>query len=352
MGQLQLAAIYVAGLLPISPVAAATFATLGGGAPIMIAHRGASGYLPEHTLAAYELAARMGAGYIEPDLQLTADGALVAIHDATLTRTTNVEALFALRNGGYAVGDFTLAEIKTLTVEPVGSSSTAHPGFTPNAATPVTVPTFQEVIDFLNDFNTANRVDIGIHPEAKSPTSSAMNRAIIEQLNAGGLWQSDDQAFIQSFDFNALREITLIQAELGSELAQVALGTPVFDGDVAGMFDRGASSFIALGDVAGFADGLGVSIRSSGLGAEFIAQSHALGLVVHGYTFKKGDHDAALPEFQTFIDLGMDGFFANFRDAGLRAVASNLAPVPVPAALPMVAADLLALFAATRRRAA
>ncbi|MEO7854893.1 MAG: glycerophosphodiester phosphodiesterase family protein [Rubrivivax sp.] len=78
-------------------------------APIVIAHRGASGYLPERTLAAYELAVRMGANYIEPDLQFTSDNKLVAIHDDTLQRTTNVSSLFATRKGGYRVSDFSLA---------------------------------------------------------------------------------------------------------------------------------------------------------------------------------------------------------------------------------------------------
>ncbi len=111
--------------------------TLSGDAPIVIAHRGASGYLPEHTLAAYELAIKMGAAYIEPDLQLTKDGQLVAMHDTTLNRTTNVETVLGMRNGGYRVSDYTLAEIKTLTVEPVGTSQNTYPGFTPTSADPL-----------------------------------------------------------------------------------------------------------------------------------------------------------------------------------------------------------------------
>ena len=79
--------------------------------PQVIAHRGASGYLPEHTLGGYELAIRMGADFIEPDLQITKDGALVAIHDDTLNRTTNVATLFAQRNGGYKVSDLSLIHI-------------------------------------------------------------------------------------------------------------------------------------------------------------------------------------------------------------------------------------------------
>ena len=135
-----IAALVVAACLAEMPAHAAD--------PIVIAHRGASGYLPEHTLAAYELAVRMGADYIEPDLQFTSDGQLVAMHDATLTRTTDVRSRFAARNGGYRVSDFTLAEIKTLAVVPPagGTAKTTYPGFTPTNPS-LRVPTFQEVID-------------------------------------------------------------------------------------------------------------------------------------------------------------------------------------------------------------
>ncbi|MCE8472649.1 hypothetical protein LZ189_27030, partial [Rhodovulum sulfidophilum] len=122
------------GLFSTAPAGAASlYNTLDGNAPLIVAHRGASGYLPEHTLGGYELALEMGADVIEPDLQMTADGVLVAMHDATLARTTNVEALFAPRNGAYRVSDFTLAEIKSLTVEPTGATaSTDYPGFAPS----------------------------------------------------------------------------------------------------------------------------------------------------------------------------------------------------------------------------
>ena len=145
--------------------------------PQVIAHRGASGYLPEHTLGGYELAIRMGADFIEPDLQLTKDGALVAIHDDTLTRTTNVAALFAQRNGSYKVSDFTLAEIKTLTVIPTGTGKTSYPGFTPSAANPFTVPTFQEVVDFAKKQSSAVGREVGIYPEAKQ-ADPVMDRAL------------------------------------------------------------------------------------------------------------------------------------------------------------------------------
>ena len=132
------AALLLAGLLQFPLAQAAE--------PVVIAHRGASGYLPEHTLAGYELAVKLGADFIEPDLQLTRDSVLVAMHDDTLQRTTDVAAHYPPRNGGYKVADFTRAEIQALTVVPTGTAATTYPGFVP-ADPALRVPTFQQVID-------------------------------------------------------------------------------------------------------------------------------------------------------------------------------------------------------------
>lgn len=354
MNKTLLAAVMAVGatLAGLGDARAATFATLNGAAPIIIAHRGASGYLPEHTLAGYELAAKMGVDYIEPDLQFTKDGELVAIHDTTLTRTTDVADKFAQRDGDYRVADFTLAEIKTLTVKPTGTAATTYPGFTPSAAEPFAVPTFAEVLAFVNAFNAAEGTDIGVYPEAKSPTSTAMNRRIVEQLKAAGFAAPTDKAFIQSFSFPALQDIAAIQSELGTDLAQVALGAAVIDGDgLFGLSDFGANPFVALSDITAFASGVGVWTGSPALSSAFVAAAHDLGLVVHGWTFRKPDEAAAAAEFQTFIDMGLDGFFANYPDQGLRAVAAQTSPVPLPAPVALLALGLVALVGAGRRRA-
>ena len=138
-----------------------------GTQPLVIAHRGASGYLPEHTLAGYELAIKMGADYIEPDLQLTKDGYLVAMHDTTLNRTTDVASKLGTRNGGYKVSDYTLAEIKQLTVKPTGTAKTSYPGFTPSSTDPLRVPTFDEVLALAQSQSAKTGRTVGIYPEAK-----------------------------------------------------------------------------------------------------------------------------------------------------------------------------------------
>lgn len=333
-----LAAAFAVALALAAPAAAAPFQTLSGEAPIVIAHRGASGYLPEHTLGAYELGIRMGADFIEPDLQLTSDGHLVAMHDATLARTTDVATLFPGREND-PVSSFTLAEIRTLTVIPTGTAATSYPGFTPGMAEPFRVPTFVEVLAFLTAYNAANGTDVGVYPEAKTPNRAEMNRKIVEELKAAGFTAPEDKVFIQSFSYDALKDIDLQQADLGTDLRTVALGAAVKAGDVFGMFEFGANVFVPLDVLATHVEGLGTFIGTfslpglggNALSSEFIAAAHGLGLEVHGWTFRPTDLDAARALTQPFIDMGMDGFFTDYPDLTLAVIEENIAPIPVPA---------------------
>ena len=247
------------------PLALLATAACGGGddgndtaQPQVIAHRGASGYLPEHTLAGYELAIRMGADFIEPDLQMSKDGVLVAMHDDTLQRTTNIASLFAPRNGGYKVADFTLAEIKTLTVLPTGTGKTSYPGFTPSAADPFKVPTFQEVAGLVQAQSSAAGRRIGLYPEAK-------------------------------------------QADL--------------------VMEDGILKALAQKDVASFSEGVGLVINAAAypITRDYIAQAHAAGLKVHGWTFAQADATLSAAEYRKYLDMGMDGMFANYPDLGVAA---------------------------------
>lgn len=328
---------------------AATFDTLTGEPPLVIAHRGAPGYLPEHTLAGYELGAIMGADYVEPDLVITADGVAIALHDLSLERTTDVADLFAPRNDGYLASDFTLAEIKTLTVQPTGTGSFSHPGFTPSAPAPFEVPTFEEVLDFVTGYNAANGTDVGVYPEVKAG-SDALERLTVEQLRAAGFDGPDDRAYVQSFDYAALLDVAAIQADLGTDVDLVALGGALEVEGVFGMimapFD--AAAFVPLTELASVVEGLGPSRNSSGLTAGFVDEAHALGLQVHAFTFREqtaGEMTAAL---RPLVDIGLDGFFTDYPDVGVAAVA-RLAPVPLPAAgLTLLAG--LAVLGGLRRR--
>lgn len=292
--------------------------------PLVIAHRGASGYLPEHTQGGYELAIKLKADYIEPDLQFTKDGQLVAMHDETLTRTTNVASLFALRNGAYRVSDFTLAEIKTLTVQPVGGAATSYPGFTPSTADPFRVPTFQEVVDLAKKQSALVGRKIGIYPEAKQ-ADPAMEDAILTTLGTNGYRTADDAVFIQSFSDATLRSMRTKQNAQNLKIPMIVLGAAVMDGSVAkmGIMTSGGVTALSLTDVAGFADGLGVVINYDSYGypvtAEFIKQAHAAGLKVHGWTFANTDAVAARTEYTKYLGMGMDGMFSNYADLAVAA---------------------------------
>lgn len=330
---------------------AATLGTFDGKPPVVTAHRGASGYLPEHTLGGYELAMKMGADYIEPDLQMTADGVLVAMHDATLTRTTDVRTVFPGR-ASYRVSDFTLVEIKQLTVKPVGpQAGTSYPGFDPSMDEAYRVPTFTQVLNLLNDYNTANGTNIGIYPEAKAPTTTAMNRQILEELQAAGLTSSADKVFIQSFDFNGLREIGDMQATFGSDQLLVALGNASMIG---GDYFVGGTR---LSDIAGFANGLGVSLGGASGGVAltrgFVDAAHGLGLLVHGYTLRPLTQAESDAQMVLLVSLGYDGFFTDYTDRSRASLDALIAPAPVP----LPAGGLLILtamggLALLRRRAA
>ncbi|PTW44474.1 glycerophosphodiester phosphodiesterase family protein [Rhodovulum kholense] len=342
------------GLISMAPAHAATlYNTLDGEAPLIIAHRGASGYLPEHTLGGYELALQMGADVIEPDLQTTADGELVAMHDSTLNRTTNIEALFAPRNGGYRVSDFTLAEIKSLTVEPTGATaSTSYDGFTPSMADPYKVPTFQEVMDLVSAYNATTGKQIGIYPEAKTPNSLAMNEKILQEMKANGFDGSVQNTFIQTFSHEGARQLADLQVEMGMDNAIAALGYAIDLGDGFGVYDATTGGVTALEDLAGFADGLGLYLGYD-LDAAFIAAAHALGLTVHGWTFRPTSDEAAWDMFLPWIEAGMDGFFTDYSLRGVEVLDRyEASEVPVPATLPLMLAGLGGLAMLRRRRAA
>lgn len=286
--------------------------------PLVIAHRGASGYLPEHTLAGYELAIKLGADFIEPDLQLTSDKVLVAIHDDTLQRTTDVAAHFAQRNGDYRVADFTLAEIRTLTVKPTGTASTSYPDFQPTNPE-LRVPTFDEVIGLAKAKSTPER-RIGIYPEAKK-SDPVMEDQILATLVRDGYGDATDEVFIQSFSDATLRSMDAKQAALGTEIPQILLGAAAALPDGTAVMRVSGGALLRLADVASFTEGVGVTIsnRDFPLTKSFIEQAHAAGLKVHGWTFAQPDPALAADEYGKYFEFGIDGVFSNYADLAISA---------------------------------
>lgn len=290
--------------------------------PQVIAHRGASGYLPEHTLAGYELAIRMGADFIEPDLQISKDGALVAIHDDTLDRTTNVATLFDKRNGAYKVADFTLSEIKTLTVKPTGTGKTSYPGFTPTAADPFKVPTFQEVVSFAEKQSSSTRRRVGLYPEAKQ-ADPVMEDGILKTLTQNNFGPGS-KVFIQSFSDVTLRSLRTKQIAQNNKMPQILLGAAVTGADGiarVAVIAGAAPALLTFKEVAGFAEGVGLVINTAAypITKDYITQAHAAGLKVHGWTFAQADATLAAAEYRKYLDMGMDGMFSNYPDLGVAA---------------------------------
>lgn len=356
---------------PVSPrsTAADPAHTAAAVTPIVIAHRGASGYRPEHTLAAYELAIAMGADFIEPDLVMTKDGVLIARHENALAivdaktgeiseATTNVHTLaqFAARRSskqvdgklitGWFAEDFTLAEIKTLRArERIPRQRPANTAYDDRYA----IPTLQEVIDLAKSSSKALGRAIGIYPETKHPSYHAaiglpLEDALVKVLAANGWNDAAAPVFIQSFETHNLRYLgTITKVRLVQLLS--ASGRP-WDLEARGDARTYADLATAAGlrEIASYAQGVGPNknlvIRrnkdgSLGAATAFVRDARAAGLVVHPWTFRAensflpadlrrganpNDPGDGAGEIAAFIAAGIDGFFTDQADVGAAAV--------------------------------
>lgn len=326
-------------------VDAATFNTLNGEAPLVIAHRGAPAYLPENTIGGNELSAKMGSDYIETDVMMTKDNVLVAMHDSTLTRTTNVQEIYPDRVGGYAVANFTYEELQALTVKPTGTGQWTYPDFAPMDSDPYRIPTFADMLDALTAYNEANGTNVGMLTEGKYGYNTTTNRAVIDTLIEKG-YATPEKSLVQSFDFGNVFDYSNLLKEYGVEMGVAQLGGA---GLVSGQWTIDG---VLVSQVAGHIDTLAVSYGS--LTKEFIEDAHAIGLSVFGWTFRPADLDAAFAQMSNLLQWGLDGFITDNPDLA-RAVVDSYnvapAPVPLPAGLPLLIAGMGA-FAVVRRRAA
>lgn len=317
--------------------------------PLAIAHRGASGERPEHTLGAYRLAIAQGADYIEPDLVMTRDGVLVCRHENEISATTDVAARpeFAARRArkpvdgvsaeGWWAEDFTLAELKTLRcrerLPQLRPGNTAFDG-------QEEIPTFAEVLDL------ALSAGKGVYPELKHPTYLRERGldplpAFIGAVRAAGGQQAADRLFVQCFEIWPLVDLAQMSS-LRWRCVQLAAAS-------GGPWDRRDLNYAemlsdeGLRRIADYAHGVGVEKSlivprdASGASApptDLVARAHAAGLAVHAWTFRAenyflpaelrrgespaahGDLDA---ELRTFYAAGVDGVFCDFPAAAVAA---------------------------------
>jgi glycerophosphoryl diester phosphodiesterase len=303
--------------------------------PIIIAHRGASGYRPEHTIASYELAIEMGADFIEPDLVATKDHVLIARHENEISETTNVadRPEFSDRKAtkqidgreitGWFTEDFTLAEIKTLRAkERLTSRNQEFNGR-------FEIPTFAEVLEL------ARRRNVGVYPETKHPTyfrelGLPLEDPLLAELERAGYRGRNAPVYIQSFEVGNLRDL---RKRTGLPLIQLleAQGHPWDDPRLYAELATPAG----LAEIATYADGIGPDKRmivpadaGGGLLAptSLVADAHRAGLRVHPWTFRS-DSPFLAPEYggdpereyDQFFSLGVDGLFSDFSDAAVRA---------------------------------
>ncbi len=314
--------------LTVIGTGAAVFA--GDPSPIVIGHRGASGHRPEHTLAAYRLAAEMGADYIEPDLVVTKDGVLVARHENEIGGTTDAADRFPSRKttrridgrsvSGWFAEDFTLAELKTLRArERLPFRSHAFDG-------QFEIPTLDEVIALARRLSTELHRTVGIYPETKHPAylrgiGLPLEDRLVSALKAHDWNGASSPVFVQSFERGSLR--------IMRGLSPVRL-IQLIDEPSEPLTDA------RLHDIASYAQGLGLNSRlivpldkdrRTLSQTDIVARAHAAHLLVHVWTLRR-EPEFLSPsyegkperEYQRFRDLGVDGIFTDFPDEAVDAL--------------------------------
>lgn len=326
--------------------------------PIVIAHRGASGYAPEHTLVSYFIAIEQGADYIEPDLVMTRDGVMVARHENEISGTTDVadRSQFAARRTtkvvdgvsitGWFTEDFLLAELKTLRarerIPQLRPANTRLDGR-------LEIPTLEEILALARGVEEGRRVrarelglpappPIGVYPETKHPSyfaslGLAMEEPLVATLERYGYRGAGGRAFLQSFEtgnlkvLRGLTQLPLVQLieAAGAPYDLIRSGDPRTYAD---LLTPGG-----LQEIATYAGCIGPSksliIPRDGAGklgqpTSLVADAHAAGLEVHPWTFRA--ESAFLPsgldleaELREFLAAGIDGFFTDQADIGVRA---------------------------------
>ena len=353
--------------------------TLDGKAPLVIGHRGASGYLPEHTLEAYQRAIRLGADFVEPDLVITKDGHLIARHEPLLDGTTDVatrpeyasrkttKLLDGIKTTGFYASDFTLYEIKRLrAIQPRSDRPQEF-----NAR--YEIPTFEEIIELARREGFLRGRVVGIYPETKHPTfhfvlGLPLEDKLVQTLDRYQLNRPDSPVIIQSFEVanlqylrgkTSVRLVQLIDADDVANSGALTFAAPydkpynfAVSGDPRGFPDMVTPR--GLADIARYADGIGpwkryiISVFSNDANLDgkaddvngdgkvdesdrvvlpasnLVNQAHAAGLFVHAYTFRNEKSTLALTyagkpenEYVQYFLLGVDGVFSDFSDTAV-----------------------------------
>ncbi len=340
----------------------------GSAPPLIIGHRGASGYRPEHTLASYVLAIEQGADFIEPDLVSTRDAVLIARHENEISGTTDVASHpeFAERKTvktldgaaiqGWFTEDFTLAELKTLRARErlpeLRAENTTYDG-------QFEIPTFDEILELMRRESHARNRTIGIYPETKHPSyfgsiGLPLEAPLLQALERAGYRDASAPVFIQSFETGNLKRLRRLTQLRLVQLID-ATGAPY---DLTAASDPRTSADLitanGLAQIASYADAIGVHkdlviprdarcfLQAP---SRLVTDAHAAGLQVHAWTFRAENQflpadyrvgDAAAPHFSRargdlqgelnrFVAVGLEGVFTDFPDVGRAVVRQSIA---------------------------
>jgi glycerophosphoryl diester phosphodiesterase len=306
--------------------------------PVVIAHRGASGYLPEHTLPAKGLAYAMGADYLEQDVVATRDDALIVLHDIQVDRVTNVATRYPDRHradGHYYARDFDLAELKRLNVhERTGpEGSPVYPGRYEDSGEVFRIQTFAEELEFIRSLEAANGRRVGIYPEIKRPEwhrdeGVDITPEFLKTLADYGYQTHSDPVYVQCFDAAELRRI---RHTLGCRMKLIQL--------IAEDSWRESTTRYAvlrtqkgLDRLARTVDGIGPWLRRAYrlrkrdgriMASGLVERAHKAGLAVHPYTFRVDELPDGFASYDAllafFVDeLAIDGLFTDFPDRVLQ----------------------------------
>lgn len=309
---------------------------------LVIAHRGASGYLPEHTLAAKALAYGQGADFIEQDVVLTKDGVPIVLHDIHLDTVTDVAKVFPDRkreDGRYYAIDFTLEEIRRLSVHERldhESGEAAFPTRFPSGKSRFGIPTLAEEIELVQGLNASAGRDVGIYPEIKKPAfhrgeGQDISKIVIEVLTKYGYRTKQDAAYLQCFDWN---ETQRIRNELGYKGNLIQLIGQNEWNEAPDVDYEDLMSDDGLDAIAKVADGIGpwmphlvegTDDKGNLVTTDLVDAAKERGLAVHAYTLRADSLPDYAKTFESlleifFLAVDVDGIFTDFPDLAAKFV--------------------------------
>ena len=315
---------------------------------LIIAHRGASGYLPEHTLAGKALAYAMGADFLEQDVLITRDDHAVVLHDIYLDEVTNVADVYrnrARKDGHYYVIDFSLDELRSLNIteriDPQ-TKSAVYPQRFPIHSSRFQIATLEEEIELVQGLNKTTGRNIGIYTEIKSPAwhrsqGKDISNIVLNILRRKGYSKKSDNAYVECFDPNELKRLRF---EFNSNLKLIQL-----IGDNQWRESDADYDFLqtveGLREISSYADGVGPWLQQIVIGRDasghfvfsaLAERAHQIGLKVHVYTLRKDDLPPIADDYKELLLAvmsypGIDGIFTDFSDLAVAAKQTLILPI-------------------------